>query len=476
MCKEEYSSTFLFYADTPHIIQSTLWQQTKKNGVMATSILNFLHFNNPTNDQVKALHALSEFVRDSADKECFILKGAAGTGKTSIVSALVGYLNHKNINYKIAAPTGRAARIIGRKAGSISSTIHSMIFIPETNKKTGQVTFKLKRHIDENPTVYIIDEASMIASKSAKDEKYVTSQGLLTSLIEFVLSANNDNKIIFLGDNYQLPPVNELRSNALDLQFIENTFSIKAEIHELKEVKRHEDGSYILENAIGIRTAIDGGLDKFTIQGESCKNIYNATERYTQKFKSEGPNQSVAIGISHKANAFFNDLVRTKLYGQNKNLLEPGDLLLVTRNWARNESILYNGDHVELIEVDWNSIEEIEGLHFIAIKIRPVFSDEIIEDILMLESVTNLGGEVDFKQENKMIQSRYIKNIRFRESQNPSDDKYVGSIRLMYGHSITCHKAQGGEWNDVYINTFGVTDLRWKYTAVTRGVSSLIQF
>ena len=443
---------------------------------MATSILNFLHFNNPTNDQTKVLNALSVFVNDTSDKKCFILKGAAGTGKTSIVSALVGFLNHENREYKIAAPTGRAARIIGRKAGTISSTIHSMIFIPETNKKTGQITFKLKSHRDENPTVYIIDEASMISSKSASDEKYVTAQGLLSSLMEFVKSANSENKIIFLGDNYQLPPVHEQKSNALDLEFIENSFSIKAELHELKEVKRQEDGSYILDNAIGIRTAIDGGLDKFTIQGENGKNIYHASERYTQQFKSEGPTNSVAIGISHKANAFFNDLVRTKLYGQSKNILEPGDLLLVTRNWTRNESVMYNGDHVELIDVDWNSIEEIEGLHFVAIKFRPLFSNEIIEDLLLVESLTNLGGEVDFKQENKMIQSRYIKNIRFRESQNPSEDKYVGSIRLMYGHSITCHKAQGGEWKDVYINTFGVNDLRWKYTAVTRGISSLIHF
>jgi exodeoxyribonuclease-5 len=167
---------------------------------MATSILNFLHFNNPTRDQINALNALSRFVGNSSDKKCFILKGAAGTGKTSIVSALIGFLNAENSEYKIAAPTGRAARIIGRKAGSISSTIHSMIFIPETNKKTGQVTFKLKHHTDEKPTVYIIDEASMIASKSSSDEKYITSKGLLPSLIEFVKNANIGNKIIFLGN------------------------------------------------------------------------------------------------------------------------------------------------------------------------------------------------------------------------------------------------------------------------------------
>jgi exodeoxyribonuclease-5 len=464
------------YAETPHTSNATLWKQTKKSSVMATSILNYLHFNNPTRDQINALNALSVFVGETSDKKFFIMKGAAGTGKTSLVSALIGFLNSENRAYKIAAPTGRAARIIGRKAGTVSSTIHSMIFIPETNKKTGQVTFKLKRHIDDNPTIYIIDEASMIASKSASDQKYVTSQGLLSSLIEYVKSANSGNKIVFLGDNYQLPPVHEENSNALDLAYIEKNFLIKGDLHELKEVKRQEDGSTILENAIGIRSAIDDGQKNYTIQGEKVKNIYAASEQYTQQFKSEGPNKSVAIGISHKANAFFNDLVRTKLYGNNKNILEPGDLLLVTRNWSRNESVLFNGDHVELIEVDWNHIEEVEGLHFLAIKFRPVFSDEIIEDLLLLESLTSIGGQVDFVQENKMIQSRYIKNIKFRESQNPADDKFVGSIKLMYGHSITCHKAQGGEWDNVFINTFGVHDLRWKYTAVTRGIERVYNF
>lgn len=443
---------------------------------MKTHVLDFLHFSNPTEDQRTALNGVNQFLQEENQNDFLILRGAAGTGKTSIVSAIVGYLNTENRGYQIAAPTGRAARIIGRKAGTSSTTIHSMIFIPKTNKKTGQVTFKLKRHIDDNPKIYIIDEASMIASKSASDEKYVTSKDLLSSLVEFIRNANEGNKIIFLGDTYQLPPVKEEKSNALDLDFIEKRFNMKGELHELKEVKRQDDGSYILENATGIRNAIDYGQNSFTIQAEEGKNIYQASERYTQQYKTEGPNKSVAIGISHKANAFFNDLVRTKLYGHKKNILEPGDLLLVIRNWARNESVLYNGDHVELIEVDWNSVEEIEGLHFVAIKFRPVFSNEIVEDLLLVESVTSLGGQVDFQKENKMIQKRYIKNIKFRDSQNPTDDKYVGAIKLMFGHSITCHKAQGGEWNNVYINTLGVHDLRWKYTAVTRGIDRVIRF
>lgn len=443
---------------------------------MATSILNFLHFGNPTNDQKNALHGLQTFVSDDSDKDFLILKGAAGTGKTSLVSALVGYMNDQRRPYRIAAPTGRAARIIGRKAGALSSTIHSMIFTPEANSKTGQIKFNMKYEINEKPTVYIIDEASMVASKSSSDERYLTSQDLLSSLITFIQRANADNKMIFLGDTYQLPPVKEEQSNALNANFLVENFDLSGETYELTEVKRQEDGSYILDNAIGIRDAIDNGYSGYSLIGNQSRNIYDAAEKYTYQYQSEGPNQSIAIGISHKANAFFNDLVRTKLYGQNKNIMEPGDLLMVTKNWTRNESILYNGDQVELLDVDWSSVEEVEGLNFVAVQVRPVFSDEIIQDYLLLDSLTNLGGQVDFQQENKMVQSRHIKNRKFRETKNPSDDKYVGALRLMYGHSITCHKAQGGEWNDVYINTFGVNDLRWKYTAVTRGINNIIHF
>jgi exodeoxyribonuclease-5 len=183
-----------------------------------------------------------------------------------------------------------------------------------------------------------------------------------------------------------------------------------------------------------------------------------------------------AIGVSHRANKFFNDLVRTQIHGADKAILEPGDLMMVTRNWSRNGVFLCNGDQVEIIEVDWNSVESVEDLTFIAIKFRPLFSDQIVDDLLLVESVTSIGANIDQEKFMKLVQSRYIKNKIFRDSENPEDDKYIGSIKLMYGHSITCHKAQGGEWDKVYINSWGIPSLKWQYTAVTRGVSNLEHF
>ena len=443
---------------------------------MKNSILDFLHFSNPTKGQEKALIGIEQFLNVDNKEDFLILRGAAGTGKTSITSAVIEYLNDLNRPFKIAAPTGRAARIIGKKTNSVSSTIHSMIYIPEANSKTGVVSFKLKTKLDEKPTLYIIDEASMIASKNSNSELFKSDNDLLSSLIKYVKTANTKNKIIFLGDDYQLTPIGEKCSNALNKDFLIEQCKLSGSLFSLKEVKRQEDGSYILENATNIRMAIDAGDKKHDILGSKSKNIHYAAYNYVNNYKKNGPENAIALGVSHKANKYFNDLVRTKMFGGNKNILEPGDLLMVDKNWTRDGVFCSNGDQIQLIEVDWNSIETVCDLNFVAIKFKPLFSDEIFEDLLLLESITELGGQIDYKLEGELLKRRYIKNLIFQESKKPSDDKYVGAIRLMYGHAITCHKAQGGEWNKVFINTLGIPDLRWQYTAVTRGIKKIESF
>ena len=166
------------------------------------------------------------------------------------------------------------------------------------------------------------------------------------------------------------------------------------------------------------------------------------------------------------------------MFGRAKKILEPGDLLMVTQNWYRNGVNLYNGDHVELISIDWNLQEQVAGLNFIAVKIKLLFSEEEseIDDFALLETVLSIGGKVDFKLENELRRERYIKNKIFRETEMPADDRYIGALRLMYGHAITCNKAQGGEWKKVYINTLGIPSLKWQYTAVTRGIDEIEKF
>ena len=443
------------------------------------SIFEFLHFDRPTKDQKKVLQAMENFAEDQNLHDFLILCGAAGTGKTSITAALIGYLNNQKKRYRIAAPTGRAARIIGRKANTTTSTIHSLIYTPDSNTETGVVSFKLKQRKDPDPLIYIIDEASMISKNPGTgDTLFETERGVLFDLIRYIKSANSQNKIVFLGDRYQLPPVGEEQSYALNKSFLETTFNMKGYEFLLTEVKRQEDGSYILTNATEIRKAIENNELTHSIDGKKSGNIFNATRNYTQEYLKNGPENAVAIGVSHKANKYFNDLVRTQIFGNAKKTLESGDLLMVQKNWNRNECVLYNGDHVQLISVDWSLQEQVAGLHFVAVKVKLLFAETetIIEDYLVLESVLNLGGKIDPKLEIGLRKERYIKNKVYGTSKDPADDRYVGALHLAYGHAITCNKAQGGEWKKVFINTLGIPSLKWQYTAVTRAINEIETF
>jgi len=151
---------------------------------------------------------------------------------------------------------------------------------------------------------------------------------------------------------------------------------------------------------------------------------------------------------------------------------------MVTQNWFRNGVQLYNGDHVELLHVDWKIQEEVAGLHFVAVKIRLLFAEKetTVEDYALVESLISVGGKIEGQKENELRKQRYIKNKIFQESNMPGDDRYVGALRLMYGHAITCNKAQGGEWKKVFINTMGIPSLKWQYTAVTRGIDEIEKF
>ena len=440
------------------------------------NIFNFLHFNHPTQEQEVVLKAMENFVAETDPFDFLVLCGAAGTGKTSITAALIGYLNSQDKQYKIAAPTGRAARILGRKAKTTTSTIHSMIYAPKSNAETGRVTFKLKNGYNQKPCIYIIDEASMIPKNIDKEMGlFEVEKGLIYDLIGFIKKANVNNKIIFLGDRYQLPPIGETQSFALNKDFLEQTFNLKGSSYLLTEVKRQEDGSYILENATEIRKAIDKKLDKFPIKGNINRNIYSAADKFVEGIKKDGLENAITIGVSNRANKFFNDLVRERIFGKAKKTLESGDLLMVTQNWFRNGVQLYNGDHVELISVDWNLQEQVAGLHFVAVKIKLLFSEKetIIEDLAILETLVSEGGKIEPMLENELRRQRYTKNKIFSNSNMPGDDRYVGALRLMYGHAITCNKAQGGEWKKVFINTMGIPSLKWQYTAVTRGIDEI---
>ena len=447
--------------------------ENKKN------ILDYLHFHLPTVEQKLALEALAQFVDIANKEDFFILSGAAGTGKTSITSALVGYLN-KDTQYRIIAPTGRAARILGKKTKCLSSTIHSLIYTPDSNKETGIVNWKLKPNFNDEYTVYIIDESSMIASSANNSEMFQTSDSLLNHLIKYIKSGNPNNKIVFLGDKNQLPPYAENDSLALDPNYMRKQYSFTGSFHYLTEVKRVEDGSYILKNATRLRKSIDD--NEITIpklEANRFSNTWNAAKDFASNYDPTNLDKLVAIGRSHKSNKIFNEEVRKKVFGPTVPYLIKDDLLIIQQNWKRNDQVLFNGDHVIVEEIDLSKLETVCDLIFLPIKLKSTSlegSSEIIDDYILLDTLMSENGQIPFEKEKELRAERFRKNKVYSSTGNIDDDKYVGAIRLGYGYSITCQKSQGGEWDKIYVNTFGIDDKRWLYTAITRAKIDLNLF
>ena len=274
-----------------------------------------------------------------------------------------------------------------------------------------------------------------------------------------------------------MPPINEVESKALNPGYLVSNFGWTGSFHYLTEVKRQQDGSYILKNAIELRKAIDNNCFAHPcINAYRHKNTFVAARQFANQFTLDDSDKAIAIGVSHKANKIFNDEVRKHLFNGQTPLVMPGDLMLVTQNWKRNDHVLFNGDHVIVEEVMLDKTEELAGLHFAPIRLRAKGlddSEEIIEDYMILDILVGDRPELDSIAEKNLRAERFRKNKQYSESSRSEDDKYIGALRLAYGYAITCHKAQGGEWDKVFINTFGVKDLRWTYTAVTRAKENL---
>jgi exodeoxyribonuclease-5 len=319
----------------------------------------------------------------------------------------------------------------------------------------------------------------MIPSQPDRSEQslFKTDNSVLHDLVAFIKNGNKRNKVLFLGDRYQLAPISEEDSKALSSDFLEKTFQWQGKTSLLTEVKRQEDGSTIMKNAVCTRRAMEQGQTQATLDGKRMGNVWRAADDYVRGFKQQGPEHAICITASHGMNKMFNSAVRDKIFGQGAPMLEPGDLMMVTTNWRRNAHCLYNGDHVTVKEILYPQVEEVAGLHFVPVKIISKNLEgvqEEIEDYLLLESVHAPNGQLGFEAENRLRAERFAKNRTFSESGFPEHDRYVGALRLNYGYAITCHKAQGGEWDKVYINTFKIPDLRFQYTAVTRAKTDLL--
>jgi hypothetical protein len=442
-----------------------------------TSINDYFGFI-PTDDQKFAFQYVKSFVK-SESLNAFILTGAAGTGKTSMVVALKKMLQEQKLNFKIVAPTHRASRVIGGKVQWYTTTIHQLIY--DVNKITDnegnliQIEFVRKNIVSENPCVFIVDEASMISDLvPTSEEDFVSKNSVLFDLISFVKSYHPQSKIIFIGDSYQLPPVKSLFSPALMKSHLENCFDLKVSIFELKEVKRQKEKSLILENAIALRQAFSSNYYNVGVKCNKLPNYNDWIKKFCDCYTSDSMS-SVILSWKNESVRKINLDVRNILFNNPISLILQGDQLISSAAFVGNKQSFPNNTFLEVCEV--NPVEEVvAGFRFVDVRLK------IVDDNLEMESFVKLRLDDLFENEDirvkekGLIIDRMKNNKKLRESKNKIHDSYLSAVKAKYAYALTVHKAQGGEWQNVFLfpdYPFGQQKLNWLYTAVTRASVNL---
>ncbi|MBO4504119.1 MAG: AAA family ATPase [Bacteroidales bacterium] len=449
------------------------------------------HFRHvPTGSQDEAIAALSDFIYEKGDRRLFILKGYAGTGKTSLVSALVKALDDIRVRTVLLAPTGRAAKVISQYAGRKAFTIHKWIYRVAT--RDGLRMF-LRKENKLMHTLFIVDEASMISAESNASE--LPGMGsLLEDLIDFVYSSPH-NRLLLIGDDAQLPPVHAAESPALSADYLKAAFDVEVRGGRLTDVVRQANDSGILYNATKLRDKISRediafpffsgqAFDDFTrIRGGELEDLLY------DLYSHNACDDIVAITRSNKRAYLFNCEIRNRiLYRENR--IATGDYLMAVKNnyyWLDEDSevgFIANGDIMEVMAI--HKQQELYGFHFADVTVRlcdyPNYPD--IDIKIILESLEVEAPSLPFEDNRKLyaaIAEDYAdianKRLRFLKIKN---DPYLNAVQVKFAYSLTCHKTQGGQWKHVLVDQGYLTEenldkeyLRWLYTAVTRSTENV---
>ena len=440
-----------------------------------------------------------------SDSSVFILRGYAGTGKTTMVKVIADYISEK-CNVTLMAPTGRAARILKQKTVYNASTINRVIYEKACIKTKDthnladseyKLVFPINISENKEKNVVIVDEASMVCSRKIEHELYVFgTDNLMDDLLTFV-RPNYGGKVIFVGDPAQLPPVGESVSNALDVSYFQN-IGLKVEEAELTEVLRQKGDSIILKNAMMIRDLLKKEKRNNLVFEEKSGDVETIPssdflDKYICYRRESGKNDSVIICYSNKSANRYNREIRTALYGQDMSIRENDILMIIQNNYSLNRM---NGELVPVLSVGsriqqsapvYTQIGGVKQqvkitINFIQVTVtdgdgNPV-SCMLIEDLLNSDKASlsidaNRALYINFCIRHPELRQGTVSFINALMS-----DLYFNAIRAKYGYAVTGHKCQGGEWGKVFVDYSGRTglnndSLRWAYTATTRAQKTL---
>lgn len=442
-------------------------------------------------DQKTACESMLSFF-DNND-QVFLLTGYAGTGKTTILGGMLDYLDEIKRPYELWATTGRAAKVLGNITGRQSKTIHSAIYIldnqtsklDEENKK---LSFKLRTNSSDEDTIYFVDEASMISDRVENNQMLLFEDG---RFMEHLFNYVSHRKLVFIGDTAQLPPVNCDITAALDSAYIESKYQKQCITVLLKEVMRQQLHSGILWNATQLRTRMQPPIPPLAIRASGFpdvdveKNTWTAVSDFVVDMKKNGIGNAVFIAASNGSVHYLNSQIRNNYYGKPDLPLQKGDLLMVIQNNFHYD--LANGQSVKLLDFDPKPIKQ-HSLTFIDALVEIPETAGRKQVMLLMDILHRKEPNLTLFEENELMKN-FVIRMREKRIKPKSDafinhflsDPFINSLRVKYSYAITCHKAQGGEWNRVYVGSEPAMDYfsrdylyRWHYTAITRAKQNLI--
>lgn len=445
----------------------------------------------PTSKQDMVLMQLSQFIFDTSPNLVYLLKGYAGTGKTSIVGTIVSNLWHAKKNAVLLAPTGRAAKVISNYSKKEAFTIHKKIYFPK-KEKSGGVKFVMQPNKHKN-TIFIVDEASMIPD-TPSDSKLFENGSLLDDLMQYIYSGQNC-KLLLIGDKAQLPPVKSDLSPALDADKLSLNYNKDVISIELDEVVRQEQDSGILDNATELRAVLETTIyESFKFNVNTFKDIvrlidgYEIMDAINDAYSNEGYEETAIIVRSNKRANMYNQQIRQRILF-NETELSAGDYLMVVKNnyfWVKpttEAGFIANGDIIEVLEIF--SIKELYGFRFAEVKVQMVDYPKMkpFETVLLLDTIDVESASLTYEESNRLYQevSKDYENegSNYKRFLGVKNNKYFNALQVKFSYAITCHKSQGGQWNTIFVeqpylpNGMDKDYIRWLYTAVTRAKEKL---
>lgn len=439
----------------------------------------------PNEGQNALLDKLSRFIISPVERKAFILLGYAGTGKTSMMAALVQAYKELQQKVVLLAPTGRAAKVLSRYAHTPAYTIHKFIY---RQKKLGEEVFSLNDNLYKN-TLFIVDESSMISG--IRDNQTFGSGILLDDLVKYVYSGDGCS-LLLLGDNAQLPPIGTELSPALREEYMAK-YSLNITTHTLTEVARQALDSGILSNATTLRHVAlnphnSAGKDMWGYLQQSADlemiSGSNFIEKIEESYRDIGAEQTIILTRTNKRTNIYNQGIRARILWREEEI-ENGDRLMVSKNnyfWTEkyeNLPFLANGDMLEISRL--RNIREMYGFHFADAQLRALDYDWEIDAVIWLDTLHSDSPEMNNGLHQELfgrIAEDYpeLAHNRKKLIETIYQSPYYNALQVRFAYAVTGHKSQGGQWKHVYIDPYKGGELhadeegfyRWLYTAVTR--------